>query len=145
MPDAADTVKKELVLDAVAVAENLEADEHAVMHEVEHLAEDSGREPQEIVETMKTNGTYALLQEEMARQKALDFIAENAVAVPMPEESEEEEGLPEETEGGEDVAGAEETESPEAGEASVEAKVEVGEGVAETESVETETVEGEKE
>lgn len=144
MPDAADTVKKELVLDAIAVAEDLEADEHAVMHEVEHLAEESGREPQEIVETMKTNGTYALLQEEMARQRALEFIAENAVAIPMPEEPEEEEGLPEETEGGEDVAGAEETGQPEAGEASVEAKVEVGEGVAETETVETETVEGEE-
>ena len=145
MLDAADTVKKELVLDAVAIAENLEADERALMHEVEHLAEDSGREPQEIVETMKTNGTYALLQEEMARQKALDFVAENAVAVPMPEEPEEEEGLPEETEGGEDAAGVEESLEPEAGGASVAAKVEVGEGVAETESVETETVEGEKE
>ena len=58
-PDAADTVKKELVLDAVAAAEGLEADEDAVMHEVEHLAEDSDREPQEIIETMKQNGTYA--------------------------------------------------------------------------------------
>lgn len=143
MPDAADTVKKELVLDAIAVAEGLEADEDAVMHEIEHLAEDSGRDPQEIVETMKRNGTYVLLQEDMARQKALDFIAENAVAVPMPEEPEEEEGLPEESEGGEDVAGAEEGSEPEAGEASVGAKIEVGEGVAETETEETETVEGE--
>lgn len=143
MPDAADTVKKELVLDAIATAEELEADEHDVMHEIEHLAEDSGREPQEIIETMKRNGTYVLLQEEMARQKALEFIAENAIAVPMPEEAEEEEPS-EETEGGEDVAGVGEDE-PEAGEASVEAKIEVGEGVADTESAETETVEGEKE
>ncbi|HZY65779.1 MAG TPA: trigger factor [Rubrobacteraceae bacterium] len=139
-PDATDTVKKELVLDAVAVAESLEADNHAVMHEIEHLAEDSGREPQEVVETMKRNGTYTLLQEEMARQKALEFIAEHAVAVPMPEE---EESPSEETEGGEDVSGTAESE-PEAGEASVAAKVEVGEGVADTETVETETVEGEE-
>ncbi|MDP8938798.1 MAG: trigger factor [Actinomycetota bacterium] len=138
--DATDTVKKELVLDAVAVAESLEADNHAVMHEIEHIAEDSGREPQEVVETMKRNGTYTLLQEEMARQKALEFIAEHAVAVPMPEE---EESPSEETEGGEDVSGTAESE-PEAGEASVAAKVEVGEGVADTETVETETVEGEE-
>lgn len=136
-PDAADTVKKELVLDAVAAAEKLEADEESVMHEVEHLAEDTGREPDEIVETMKKNGTFTLLQEEMARQKALDFITENAVAVPMPEEESEE------AEGGEDVSGTGEAE-PEPGEASVGAKVEVREGAATTETAETETVEGEE-
>ncbi|MGF1470316.1 MAG: trigger factor [Rubrobacteraceae bacterium] len=140
LPDAADTVKKELVLDAIATAEELEAEEDAVMHEVEHLAEDSGREPQEIVETMRQNGTYTLLQEEMARQKALDFITENAVVVPMPEEEEESSEV---SEGGEDVSGAEEPE-PEPGEASVETKIEVGDAVADPESVETETVEGDK-
>ena len=72
-PDATDTVKKELVLDAVAVAEGLEADEDAVMHEIGHLAEESGRKPEEIVETMRRNGTYTLLEEEMARQQALSF------------------------------------------------------------------------
>ncbi len=128
-PDAADTVKKELVLDAVVAAEEIEADEHAVMHEVGHLAEDSGRDPQEIVETMRKNGTYSLLEEELARQKALDFLAENAVAVPMPEEETEEEdaeaaaGEPS-IESGEETPGAEE--EPEGGEATVEASVEVG-------------------
>jgi trigger factor len=122
-PDAADTVKKELVLDAVVAAENLEADEHAVKHEIGHLAEDTGRAPEEVVETMRSNGTYALLEEEMARQKALDFLAENAVAVPMPEEEEDEAG----EEGSEpDVPGTEE-EAPESGEAAVESVVEVGE------------------
>ncbi len=149
-PDATDTVKKELVLDAVAVAEGLEADEDAVMHEIGHLAEESGRKPEEIVETMRRNGTYTLLEEEMARQQALGFLAENAVAAPMPEEEEAEEeteegagDAPEETEGGEDAAGVEES-GPEPGEASVGAKIEVGEGVAETETTETETVEGEE-
>ncbi|CAN5891895.1 trigger factor [soil metagenome] len=133
LPDAADTVKKELVLDAVATAENLEADEDAVMHEIGHVAEDSGREPQEIVETMKQNGTYALLQEEMARQKALDLIAENAVAIPMPEEPEEDEtdsGVPE---GGETASGTEEAEAK------------VVEGEPESQTTQTETVEREKE
>jgi trigger factor len=94
-PDAADTVKKELVLDAVVAAEGIEAGEGEVMHEIEHLAEDSERRPEEIAETMRRNGTYALLREEMARQKALDFLVENAVAVPMPEE-EAEAGTPDE-------------------------------------------------
>ena len=88
-PDARDTVKKELILDAVSIAEGIEADEDAVMHEIGHLAEDTEREPEEIAETMRQNGTYVLLQEELARQKALDFLAENAVAVEMPEEEEE--------------------------------------------------------
>jgi trigger factor len=110
-PDATDTVKKELTLDAVATAEDIRAGEDEVMHEIEHLAEDSDREPQEIAETMRKNGTYALLEEEIARAKALDFLVENAAPAPMPVE--------------EVVPRAEETE-PETGEASVEAKVEAG-------------------
>jgi trigger factor len=84
-PDAADTVKKELTLDAVATAEGIEAEEEQVMHEISHLAEDSDREPAEIAETMRKNGTYALLEEEIVRAKALDFLVENAVPTPMPE------------------------------------------------------------
>ena len=110
-PDAVDTVKKELTLDAVVAAEGIEADQDRVMHEIEHLAEDSDRGPEEIAETMRRNGTYALLEEEIARAGALDFLVENAVPSPMPEEDED--------------ASGEEAE-PEAGEASVEAKVEAG-------------------
>jgi trigger factor len=131
--DAADTVKKELVLDAVANAEDITADEHDVMHQIEHLAEDSDRSPQQIATAMRRNGTYQLLEEEMARAKALDFLAENAVSVPMPEEEEEIEGdAGDADEGGEDVPGTEETE-PAAGEARVEAAVQAGEGPAEIE------------
>ena len=117
-PDATDTVKKELTLDAVASTESIRADEDEVMHQIEHLAEDSDREPEEIVETMRKNGTYALLEEEFARAKALDFLVENAVAAPMPEDGE--------------IPGAEESE-PESGEASVGAKVEAGGGATENE------------
>jgi trigger factor len=90
-PDAEDTVKKELVLDAVAEAEGIEANEDEVMHEIGHLAEDSDKSPEEIAATLRANGTYALLEEEISRQKALEFLAENAVPVPMPEETEDEE------------------------------------------------------
>ncbi len=108
-PDATDTVKKELTLDAVATAEDLRAGDDEVMHQIEHLAEDSDREPHEIAEAMRKNGTYALLEEEIARAKALDFLAENAALAPMPEEEE----LPHTEEAG-------------SGAASVEAKVEAG-------------------
>src|SRR5918999_4404492 len=151
--DAADTVKKELILDAVAAAEGIEADEHEMVHQIEHLAEGSDRSPQQIADTMRANGSYQLLEEEVSRSKALDFLVENAVPVPMsPEEAESaeiEEALGEaveadETEtgdvevveaprtgetGGEDVPGAEEAE-PETGEARVEATVQAGEGSA---------------
>jgi trigger factor len=91
--DAADTVKKELVLEAVAAAEGIVADEHEVMHQIEHLAENSGRSAKEVAETMRKNGTYGLLEEEIARGRALDFLVENATPVPVPEE---EEATPEE-------------------------------------------------
>ena len=124
-PEAEDTVKKELVLDAVAFTEGITADDEAVMHEIGHLAEQSDRAPEEIAETMRTNGTYSLLQEEISRQRALDFLAENATPVPMPEE-EAEEGASEDPsiEAGEETPGAEQ--EPEGGEAVVEASVEAG-------------------
>jgi len=90
-PDAEDTVRKELVLDAVATAEGIEAEEDEVMHEISHLAEESERSPEEIARTLRANGTYAMLEEEISRQKALDFLVENAVPVSMPEEEIEEE------------------------------------------------------
>jgi len=86
-PDAEDTVRKELVLDAVAAAEGIVADEEEVMHEIGHLAEEAERSPEEIAEAMRRNGTYAMLEEEISRQKALDFLVENAT--PVPEEEEE--------------------------------------------------------
>lgn len=128
--DAADAVKKELVLEAVVEAEGIEADEHEVEHQIEHLAEDSGRSAEDITETMRANGTYTLLEEEVARQAALDFLAENAVAVPMPEEEEE---------GPEDAQEAE----PEVDEARVESTVEASETTSESSS--EATSEGEKE
>jgi trigger factor len=98
------------------------------MHEIGHLAEESERSPEEIAETMKANGTYALLREEISRQKALDFLAENATPVEMPEEEESAEAeVPEEEpsiEAGEETPGAEE--EPEGGEAVVETTVEAG-------------------
>jgi trigger factor len=90
-PDAEDTVKKELVLDAVATAEGIVADEEEVMHEIGHLAEDSDRSPEDIAKAMRLSGTYSILEEEISRQKALDFLVENATPVPMPEEEVDEE------------------------------------------------------
>ena len=66
------------------------------MHEIGHLAEDSERSAEEIAKTLRDNGTYALLEEEISRQKALDFLVENAMPVPMPEEETEEETADEE-------------------------------------------------
>src|SRR5215204_2835955 len=62
-PDAEDTVRKELVLDAVAAAENIVAEEEEVMHEIGHLAEESERSPEDVAELMRTNGTYSMLEE----------------------------------------------------------------------------------
>jgi trigger factor len=124
-PDAEDTVKKELVLDAVAEAESIKAGEDEVMHEISHLAADSERNPEEIAATLHANGTYALLEEEISRQKALEFLAKNAVPVPMPEE---------ETQDEETVADEEAEPKAEAADEPVEAKA----GVAGAENDERE-------
>src|SRR5919107_4444790 len=113
MPDAEDTISKELVLDAVATAEGIVADEDEVMHEIGHLAEDSERSAEEIAKTLHDNGTYALLEEEISRQKALDFLVENAVPVPMQEDETEEQGPADEEEPVEARAGVTESEERE--------------------------------
>jgi trigger factor len=87
-PDAEDAVKKELVLDAVVKSEGIQVDEEAVLHEIEHLAQETGRKPKDLVKTMKNNGTFQLLEEEIARRQALDFLAENAVPTELREEDE---------------------------------------------------------
>jgi len=62
------------------------AEEDEVMHEISHLAEDSERSVQDIAQELRNNGTYSMLEEEISRQKALDFLVENAVPVPVPED-----------------------------------------------------------
>lgn len=86
--DALDAVKKELILDAVVRAEGIASDEASVMQQIHHLAQSSDRPPEEIVEIMRKNGTYRLLEEEIARQKALGFLVENAVPIPVSEQEE---------------------------------------------------------
>lgn len=131
-PDASDTVKKELVLDAVVAAEGIEADEETAMQEIGQLAEQSGRSPEEIAQTMRQNGTYALLEEEVARQKAIEFLAENAVPVEMPEEEEGVEAAVAEAVEGDGPANAgSEAETPEAGD---EAAEEAAEDIAESDA-----------
>jgi trigger factor len=88
--DALDAVKKELILDAVVRAEGIASDEASVMQQIHHLAQSSDRPPEEIVEIMRKNGTYRLLEEEIARQKALGFLVENAVPIPVSEQEEAE-------------------------------------------------------
>lgn len=88
-PDAEDAVKKELVLDAIVETENLEADPHDIEHEMYHVAEEVGQTVEQVTQAMKANGTYALMEEELRRAKALEFLSENAKAVPMPEEPEQ--------------------------------------------------------
>jgi hypothetical protein len=83
------------------------------MHEIGHLAENSERSAEEIAKTLRDNGTYALLEEEISRQKALDFLVENAVPVPMSEEETEKEELADEEEPVEAKAGATESEERE--------------------------------
>lgn len=120
-PDAADAVKKELVLDAVVAAEGIEADEETAMREIRQLAEQSGRSPGEIAQTMRQNGTYALLEEEVARQKALELLVENAVPVEMPEEEAGvEAAVAEAAEGDGPANAASGAETPEAGEEAAE-------------------------
>ena len=90
-PQAERRISSRLVLEAIAKAENIEADEAAVDAEIAKMAEQYGMEADKIREYMGEDGLKGM-KEDLAVQKAVDFLYENAVITEKaPEEEKTEE------------------------------------------------------
>ncbi len=87
-------VRNELVLEAVAKAEGIEATEEDIAKEVEDMAKAYGMETEKMQE-MLTDEDKESIGRELALRKAMDFIADEAVEVEVPEEEKKDEAEPE--------------------------------------------------
>ena len=97
-PSAKARVKGDIILKAIAKAENLSVSDEDVEKELTAYASAVKMEPDQIKEIMK-DANMAELKGDMALRKAIDVIVENAVFVePKPEEKKEDSAAPENAE-----------------------------------------------
>lgn len=76
-PQALKRIQSRLVLEAIATAENLKADDKDFEEEVKSMAEKYQMEPDQIKETLGENGKKQVLKD-IAINKAVEFLVENA-------------------------------------------------------------------
>lgn len=76
--DAAKRVRNNLVLEAVAKAEGLEASEEEIQAELESLAKMYGRPAAEIQNIFASNGTFGTLVQDIVARKAVKFLVDNS-------------------------------------------------------------------
>ena len=89
-PHALQTIKERLVLEAIAKAENLEVTEEDIDAEVQKMA-DMYKMDIDKVKELLTDKEKDSMKEDIAVQKAADFVFENGVAVEKKEEAPAEE------------------------------------------------------
>ena len=75
-------VKADLVLEAVARAEDLQVTAEELAQEISSLAAALGREPKEVAKSLERSGQVVTLAGDIIRSKALDVLVEHANVVP---------------------------------------------------------------
>ena len=87
-PQAEFIIKRQLVLEAIAQAEDLEVTDEDIAEVVKHDAEALGRDHLQLLADLEKSGRREALRDEMLVAKAADFVADASVAVPMTEAEE---------------------------------------------------------
>ena len=77
-PVAEENVKTDLVLDAIAKAENIQVDMADVDAEIAAISAQHGASPEEVKKIIKTNGTTGLLLANIVRRKAAHVVIDSA-------------------------------------------------------------------
>ena len=75
---AREDVKAELIIDRIASAENIDASEEDVQHELEHLAGHSGESAEAIRARLTKQGALDRMKAKLRSDKTLDWLAQNA-------------------------------------------------------------------
>jgi trigger factor len=89
-PQAANNVKTSLVLDAIAKAEGLEATDEEISAVIGQMAAVTRTDAKNLEARLRKGGQVEALREQILRDKAVEFIAKNAVAeAPAPAEEPE--------------------------------------------------------
>ena len=89
-PDAESRVKTRMLVEAVVKAENIEAEEDEVKEKYKLLATQYGVEEDKIEDIIKVQG-IEYIKKDIAMQKALDFLYENAKFIDAVKKEEKEE------------------------------------------------------
>lgn len=76
--DAIFLVKRDIVLDKVAAAENMSVDEEELDQEIQGIAESRNIPSQRLKNELKKSGRIDVLRESLKRRKALKFLVDNA-------------------------------------------------------------------
>jgi trigger factor len=87
-PQAEFIIKRQLVLEAIAAAEELVVTDDDIAEVVKHDAEALGRDHLQLLADLEKSGRREALRDEMLVAKAADFVADSAVAVPLTEAEE---------------------------------------------------------
>ncbi|KYH31846.1 trigger factor [Neomoorella mulderi] len=93
-PEAEKDVKTELVLEAIARAENIEATEEELRDEIEKMARITRQDPAELQQNLDY---LSFLKYDIMIKKTIDFLVEHSVAVPPREGGDRETGESRET------------------------------------------------
>ncbi|MEW6697006.1 MAG: trigger factor [Bacillota bacterium] len=80
-PDAEKTVKNELVLDAIAKAENITASEEEINEEIQKIASYVKQDAEIVRKTLELQGELGHISQDIARRKVISFLVENAKVV----------------------------------------------------------------
>lgn len=88
--DAEMTIKREMVVEAVADAEKITLTDDEVEARVRSDAADAGRDAEELLKTLRDAGGWESLRQDLRVERAVDMIVESAVAI-SPEEGEKRE------------------------------------------------------
>jgi trigger factor len=87
-PQAEFVIKRQLVLEKIAETEGLEVTDDDITEIVKRDAGELGRDYLQILADIEKSGRREALRDELLVGKAADFVADNAVAVPMTEAEE---------------------------------------------------------
>jgi trigger factor len=82
-PEAAQELKREAVLVAIAEQEGVEVSEEEVLEALEHTAEHEQVSPEELLERLRENGRDAMVRDDIRVRKTIDLIAEAANPIPL--------------------------------------------------------------
>ena len=88
-PDAAQEMKREAVVAAIAEAEAIEVAEEELVEALAHSAEHERTTPEKLLARLRENGRDAMIEDDIRARKAIELVAEAAVPIPLAQEEED--------------------------------------------------------
>jgi len=82
-PDAAQELKREAVLAAIAEAEEIEVTEEEMVEALAHAAEHERTTPEKLLKRLREGGRDSMVRDDIRIRKAIDVVAESAKPIPI--------------------------------------------------------------